>query len=74
MSTEALKTISFVYLTQVFMRESQYRLLRQELQKKIDLSARKIQRWTRGILKRHQYLRMRKAAVTIQVRTFEVYF
>ena len=56
------------------MRESQYRLLRQELQKKIDLSARKIQRWTRGILKRHQYLRMRKAAVTIQVRTFEVYF
>lgn len=54
------------------MRESQYRLLRQELQKKIDLSARKIQRWTRGILKRHQYLRMRKAAVTIQVRAFEV--
>ena len=56
------------------MRESQYRLLRQELQKKIDLSARKIQGWTRGILKRQQYLRMRKAAVTIQVRTFEVYF
>ena len=54
------------------MRESQYRLLRQELQKKIDLSAGKIQRWTRGILKRHQYLRMRKAAVTIQVRIFEV--
>lgn len=49
------------------MRESQYRLLKQELQKKIDESARKIQRWVRTILIRRNYLQMREAAVMIQV-------
>jgi len=70
--TEFLKKIGLnesqfqVGETKVFMRESQYRLLKQELQKKIDESARKIQRWVRTILIRRNYLQMREAAVMIQ--------
>jgi len=50
----------------VFMRESQYRILKEKLQHKLDAAARTMQHWVRGKLERRKFLHMRKAAITIQ--------
>lgn len=49
------------------MRESQYRILREKLQRKLDTAARTMQQWVRAKLERKRFIQMRKAAVTIQV-------
>ena len=50
------------------MRESQYKILREKLQSKLDHAARTIQRWVRAKLDRKRFLQIKKAAITIQVR------
>ncbi|XP_065057958.1 unconventional myosin-IXAa-like isoform X2 [Rhopilema esculentum] len=52
----------------VFMRESQYKILREKLQSKLDHAARTIQRWVRAKLDRKRFLQIKKAAITIQAK------
>ena len=50
------------------MRESQYRILKEKLQHKLNNAAKIIQQWMRAKLERKRYLQLRKAAITIQVK------
>ncbi|EDO38834.1 predicted protein [Nematostella vectensis] len=52
--------------TKIFLRESQHRILQDHLHTKLLEKVRLIQTWTRGVLQRRQYLRQRRAAITIQ--------
>ncbi len=58
------------------MRESQYRILRDKLNDKINNAARVFVRYMRAYLDRKKFLQARKAAIAIQVkiRTFSLVF
>ena len=56
-----------LFRSQIFLRESQHRILQARLHLEIDNKVKLIQRWVRGVLQRRQFLQQRDAAVTIQV-------
>jgi myosin-9 len=56
--------------TKIFLRESEKVKLDYRLHQQIMASIVAIQRWTRAILERRRFLRLREAVILIQVRTF----